>query len=660
MRLREWSPKVAVAAALLVAPQLASAFYLPGVAPTSYKQGEKVPLYVNALTASPSQTDGTLRAIVPYDYYHPMFHFCQPEGGPVDRPESLGSIFFGDRIKTSPFELKMGVNESCKALCDNVKFDTQSAMFVNDKIYRDFNINWLVDGLPAGQVLLDEITNQEFYSQGFELGNPETQPPELMNHYDILIDYHEFAPGQYRVVGVLVQPESRKGNGRNQDGSPNCGEGSGPLQLSQEKETTVAFTYGVYWRTSPHVWATRWDNYLHVFDPKIHWFSLINSAVIVVFLSLTVLSILVRALRKDIARYNRLDNINLDDLSGGADYDDGVQEDSGWKLVHGDVFRTPKHSLILSVFLGNGAQLFAMTAATIVFALLGLLSPSSRGSLGTVVIVLYTVFGFIGGYTSARVYKSFGGESWKLNIALTPLFVPGIVFCTFFGLNFFLWIKDSSGAVPFSTMLLIVAVWFVISVPLSFAGSWIGFKQQPIAAPVRTNQIPRQIPPSTSYLRPIPSMLIVGLLPFGAIFVELYFIMSSIWFGKVYYMFGFLFLCFGLTIMTCAAVTILLVYFLLCSENYHWHWRAFLAAGASAFYVFVNALIYWIAKVRTGGLIGSMLYLGYSALISFLFFILTGESFNNPFFFGVTDMSRLHWILCVVGVCAEDLQVNQD
>ena len=186
-----------------------------------------------------------------------------------------------------------------------------------------------------------------------------------------------------------------------------------------------------------------------------------------------------RALKKDIARYNRLDSFNLDDLSGtNGDAEDGVQEDSGWKLVHGDVFRTPKNPLLLSIFLGNGSQLFVMVGTTITFALLGFLSPSNRGALGTVMILLYTIFGFIGGYVSARVYKTLGGEAWKRNIALTPLLIPGIVFSTFFLLNLFLWTKQSSGAVPFTTMLVILGIWFVISVPLSFTGSWIGFKHQ--------------------------------------------------------------------------------------------------------------------------------------------------------------------------------------
>ncbi|AEO70706.1 79eed380-437c-4c27-8b7b-a8de1ccdb43b [Thermothielavioides terrestris] len=625
MRPRRHAPPAALLASLLAAPQLASAFYLPGVAPTSYKQNELVPLYVNTIRPV-AGSDAMLHSVVSYDYYHPFFQFCRPENGVEDVGASLGSILFGDRIKTSPFELKMGVNETCKTLCETT-YQKTAAMFVNEKIRAGISLNWLVDGLPAGQKIEDELTETEFYNPGFLLGQETADGSQVQfnNHYDILIEYHQVAGSsdQYRVVGVIVQPESRAYTGP--VGADTCNQALDPVILNESGDTKVQFTYSVYWIPSQTAWATRWDKYLHVFDPKIHWFSLVNSAIIVVFLVLTVMSVLVRALKKDIARYNRLDQINLEDLSGTSALEDGVQEDSGWKLVHGDVFRTPSHPLLLSVLLGNGAQLFVMTGLTIVFALLGFLSPSNRGALGTIMVLLYTVLGFVGGYTSARMYKSLQGEKWKSCIIMTPLLVPGIVFATFFLLDLFLWAKQSSGAVPFTTMLVIVLIWFVISVPLSCAGSWIGFRAPALEPPVRTNQIPRQIPPVTTYLKPVPSMLLVGLLPFGAIFVELYFIMSSIWFSKIYYMFGFLFLCYGLMIMTCAAVTVLLVYFLLCAENYNWQWRSFLAAGTTAAYIFLNAIIYWASKLSLGGFAGSVLYIGYSLLISFLFFILTGS-----------------------------------
>lgn len=129
----------------------------------------------------------------------------------------------------------------------------------------------------------------------------------------------------------------------------------------------------------------------------------------------------------------------------------------------------------------------------------------------------------------------------------------------------------------------------------------------------------------TGSLRTIPSFFLTGILPFGAIFVELYFIMTSLWTNKIYYMFGFLFLCYGLMIMTAAATTVLLTYFLLCAENYRWQWRSFAGAGMTGGYVFINALIFWGTRVSFGGVTGAVLYVGYSALIGFVVAILTGK-----------------------------------
>ena len=342
------------------------------------------------------------------------------------------------------------------------------------------------------------------------------------------------------------------------------------------------------------------------------------------FLIGMVSTILLRTVRKDIARYNRLDDLGLDDFNSTS-LEETVQEDSGWKLVHGDVFRPPKNPMLLSILVGNGAQLFVMTGFTIAFALLGFLSPSNRGSLATVMLLLYTFFGFVGGYVSARTYKFFQGDKWKLLFAYTPAVVPGVIFSVFFFLNLFVWARASSNAVPFTTMLVLICIWFLISVPLSFAGSWLGFKAQDPPRPVRTNQIPRQIPHTQGYFRPLPSMLLAGVLPFGAIFIELYFVMNSIWFNRIYYMFGFLFLCYGLMVVTSAAVTILMVYFLLCKENYHWQWRSFFTAGASAGYVFAYALLYWLRALTFTSWTSGVLYMGYSALAAAVWFVLTGE-----------------------------------
>lgn len=358
-----------IGTALLSLASSSLAFYLPGVAPSSYNKGQAVPLNVNHLTPGLSRDD-QLHSVFSYDYYKDSFHFCQPEGGPRDVRESLGSILFGDRIRTSPLELHMAQNETCKAVCGEVIFDARSAKFTNRRIAQGYNINWIVDGLPAAQLNYDSNTNTQFYSPGFALGDvDENGQSVLYNHYDIIIEYHRVGFGgkdQYRVVGVHVQPESRRDSRVLEDGTADCGTQDSLLILSEESDTPVTWTYSVYWKESSTAWATRWDKYLHVYDPKIHWFSLINSAVFVVFLVGMVSMILVRALKKDIARYNRLDQIDLDDLNGtsGA-IEDGIQEDSGWKLVHGDVFRCPQSPLLLSILVGNGAQLFMMTGVTV-------------------------------------------------------------------------------------------------------------------------------------------------------------------------------------------------------------------------------------------------------------------------------------------------------
>ena len=479
MRIQRPGPRSGIAlfvTCISVLPHLAAAFYLPGVAPTSYEKGDLVPLHVNKIIPVQTDTDQPLKSTISFDYYNQLFHFCRPADDKIEDvgPESLGAVIFGDRIQASIFELKMLTNETCKVLCDPKRFDSIGARFFNERIKQGYAYNWLVDGLPAGE-RYETLDRQRFTSQSFPLGLPDGNDlPQMYNHYNIIIEYHDIGKGQNRVVGVSVQPQSIKHFDKY---NPGCDSTQVPLRLNEAEGTEVQWSYSVEWKPSDVAWAVRWDMYLHVEDPKIHWFSLINSTVIVFFLVGTVSAILTRALRKDFARYNRLDSFALDDFSANQHDDDSVQEDSGWKLVHGDVFRPPISPLLLSIFLGNGAQLFFMTGLTIAFALFGFLSPSNRGSLGTAILILYTFLGFVGGYVSARSYKTFGGESWKRNIIFTPVFVPGIVFATFFVMNFFLWIKQSSGAVPFTTMLVIVGLWFLITLPLSIAGSWIGFKQ---------------------------------------------------------------------------------------------------------------------------------------------------------------------------------------
>ncbi|KAF9303274.1 hypothetical protein BGZ74_004074 [Mortierella antarctica] len=597
------------------------AFYLPGVAPKEYSEGDPVALMVNALTPG---SDTELKSVISFDYYDPRLAFCPPTTEKA-QAESLGSILFGDRIWNSPYEIKMLEDSECKLLC-KADIKAENAEFINNRIRENYAINWLVDGLPVRHERLGRDGKTPVISLGFPLGEDggAHKVPRMHNHYDIRVEYHHNREMQsLRVVGITVDPSSIANP---QIGVAGCGtlldDQTVGVSLDEKKDGSVTYTYSVHWNEVATAWATRWDRYLLGGEPRIHWFSLVDSIIIVLFLTGMVAMILLRALHKDISRYNQLEA------------QEDIQEDFGWKLVHGDVFRTPSYPMLLSIIVGNGTQMFLMATVTIVFAALGFLSPSNRGSLATVMIVFYMFFGVIAGFVSARLYKMFGGEAWKLNILGTAFLIPAIIFGAFVGLNFFLIGANSSGAVPFGTMVGIVAMWFLISTPLSVIGSYLGFQRPRIEYPVTANQIPRQIPEQVFYLRPIPSMLIGGVLPFGAIFIELYFIMNSIWFHKIYYVFGFLFLVFGILIVTCAEVTILMCYFHLCAEDYHWWWRAFFTSGASAFYVFGYAVSYYFTTLQIKSFTSMVLYFGWTTIMSLMFFVLSGAiGFFSTFVF---------------------------
>ena len=148
----------------------------------------------------------------------------------------------------------------------------------------------------------------------------------------------------------------------------------------------LIFTYNVTWHEADIPYASRWDLYLYMGDDQIHWFSILNSLVIVFLLSGIVAMIMVRTLRRDLAEYN------------SAEEKEELLEESGWKLVHADVLRTPPQSTLLATSLGTGMQLLCMAFISIACAMLGFLSPANRGSMLTVTLLLFVLMGCVAGY----------------------------------------------------------------------------------------------------------------------------------------------------------------------------------------------------------------------------------------------------------------------
>ncbi|KAF2589587.1 hypothetical protein F2Q70_00041880 [Brassica cretica] len=349
----------------------------------------------------------------------------------------------------------------------------------------------------------------------------------------------------------------------------------------------------------------------------IHWFSIFNSFMMVIFLTGLVSMILMRTLRNDYAKYARED----DDLES---LERDVNEESGWKLVHGDVFRPPWSLVLLSAVVGTGAQLALLVLLVILMAIVGTLYVG-RGAIVTTFIVCYALTSFISGYVSGGMYSRSGGKHWIKCMVLTASLFPFLCFGIGFFLNTIAIFYGSLAAIPFGTMVVVFVIWGFISFPLALLGTVVGRNWSGAPNnPCRVKTIPRPIPEKKWYLTPSVVSLMGGLLPFGSIFIEMYFVFTSFWNYKVYYVYGFMLLVFVILVIVTVCVTIVGTYFLLNAENYHWQWTSFFSAASTAVYVYLYSIYYYYVKTKMSGFFQTSFYFGYTMMFCLGLGILCG------------------------------------
>ena len=303
-------------ALLLVHVASARAFYLPGVSPIEYDDREKVEMKVNKLTSTKTQ--------LPYEWY--SLPFCKPDE--VHHvAENLGEVMRGDRIVNSLYEIKMNVETTCEVLCKMAYTAAEMRQF-SGKIAEDYRVNWIIDNLPAATRVVEPATPTTppriitIYERGFPLGfRGSAEIPGttagvnyVYNHHRLVLKYHMDASFEgSRIVGFEVEPFSVK---HEEKGGAASGAAKPLLSTcTPQKPVThnlppqpvraagdIVWTYDVRWEYSDVKWASRWDVYLYATDEQIHWFSIVNSLMIVLFLSGMVAMIMMRTLHRDFNR----------------------------------------------------------------------------------------------------------------------------------------------------------------------------------------------------------------------------------------------------------------------------------------------------------------------------------------------------------------------
>ncbi|KAF0976391.1 hypothetical protein FDP41_004618 [Naegleria fowleri] len=539
-----------------------------------YEVGESVTLWANHVGPhyNPLET---------YPYYESHVPVCKPNDPTKGefkleyKSLSLGEALQGqDLVKVYGIETIFRKNTPITRLCKMTLTQKEREQYIY-AIDNQYWYQYYLDDLPMWAMIGGYALTKK--------GDKIEKVPFVYTHQLFQIEWNED-----RIISVNLTTSRRK-----------------PIL---ENTNEISFTYEVVWNQNTKLpFEQRFELYLeqNFFQHKIHWFSIINSFMMVLFLSAVVFMILIRTLHKDLAALEKHAKSKLGgDIEVGNESDSefdiigsGDSSDSGpWKMLHGDVFRKPTNLTLLCAVLGTGFHLLFLALFLIALSIVNTWHDT-RGALLRAFVIMYCVTSFIGGYFSGHFYLKWKGtgDRWIRTALWTACIFPFTVF-------------------------FICHVAF-ITLPLTFVGTIVGrnfpSKIGPKAHsfPCQVNQFPRPIPPKPWYLSPLSMFLFGGILPFGSIFIELYFVFTSFWNYKFYYVYGFLLLVFLILIVVIACVSIVTTFFLLNSEDWKWVWHCVIVGTSTGFYVFLYSIYFLNTKTRMRGLFQLVFYYG----ITFMF-----------------------------------------
>eukprot|EP00475_Leptophrys_vorax_P008462 TRINITY_DN15493_c0_g2_i4.p1 TRINITY_DN15493_c0_g2~~TRINITY_DN15493_c0_g2_i4.p1 ORF type:complete len:638 (+),score=143.48 TRINITY_DN15493_c0_g2_i4:130-2043(+) len=516
-----------------------------------YKNGDQIDISVNTVRPfnNPAET---------YSFY--SLPFCLPmssksEAELVDDSPKFGDALAGSRRKPSAYEIFFRTPIVWQRLCQYRLTQDDIKKFM-DAIDQDYVFEMFIDGLGVVGFVGDTEQIVEQYADHHH----NTTRYYLYTHLAFSIAYHSSHPhdGGYVIAANITTNRAQK------------------VELTLGEKIAVDFSFSCKWVYTP----VKFDNRLSLHQKaligdqalEIHWLSIVNSFVLVILLTTFLAIILMRVLKNDFARYMDADAEEL-----GAEIDD-----SGWKQVHGDVFRLPENVMLLSAALGNGAQILTLVSGLLLLALVGIFYPGNPGALYTAAVILYALTAGVAGYVSSYWYHQLGGTSWATNAVLTGLLYTGPFVAVFAFLNSVAISYGATSALPFRTIFFIILLMLVVTFPLTLYGSMQAKKRvQPFQSPCKTNFAKREIPAAPWYRTWPFQMFMAGFLPFSAIYIELHYTFSAVWGHRVYTLFGILALAFVMLVAVTSFITIALTYFQLAIEDWRWWWRSFFVRRSS-------------------------------------------------------------------------------
>lgn len=523
-----------------------------------YSEGEQVVLWFNKLVPFDNPQES-------YAYTH--LPLCIGERKEKIYLMGLGEAIEGYELQDSGIEIKFTKEATGQNLC-SIALDNDKKTLITQAIKRNFWLQMYFDDLPMWTALGEY--------------NEESDMTYIYTHYTFYISYNND-----RVI--LAKPSFQR-----------------PVNLASSEK--IQFSYSVVWIQTDVKFSERFSSYLDpgFFENNIHWFSIINSFVMVVLLCSLVILILYRTVSKDYDRYNAQE-IEANEFV----------EAKGWKQVAGDVFKAPDYLPFFACAVSCGWHLAIVTLFGIFTSILHPMY-SERGSLSYYLLVEYALFGIVAGGQFGAMYTQYKGKRWVgsslLASAAFPCFLT-VISCL---LNFIAVIYSSSAAIPLFTFLEIIALILFVYFPLFLLGLLLGKRyraKRPTGHRVNSIQSPI-LKEKNIYNHPLILVFCGGILPFSSIYVEVYYVFTSFWNYKFYYVYGFTLMTFVLFALSVGCVAIVATYSILNSEDHRWHWVSFGSSASVGLYLYVYAAYYYLFKTKMSGTFQFFFYFAYMIISS--------------------------------------------
>jgi len=535
-------------------------------------------------------------------YKYDTLGLCELDGDDIEVEQgelSIGEAFEGHEFFSSPrLKVQFGKAAEKTKVC-NMQLTAEKAASISGMIHDNYWYQLYIDDLPlwafVGEHSKFDLDVSRF-SQLLKANNRSllaaSQAPPVPKHLKgkplprLYTHRHfTFFRNGNQIIEVDMEP-------------------SNPWPIYEG--APLNFTYSSVWYPTTKEFKDRTQRYLDpkFFEHKVHWFSIVNSFMLCLFLIAVVAIILMKTLKRDFTRYSATDVEELESMDGG--------DESGWKQVNGDVFRRPDHLAVFTVLYATGIHLCCTVFCVLIFSMCNSYY-ASRGATAGSFVISYLITVIVSGYEGGRIFRMFGGQQWKRTMIYQCLFMPSIATVTFMVINTTAIIYRSTMTVPFKTLFLIIVLFLVMCVPLHTAGTLLGRRAAAEKSfPCRVHHLKRPIP--TKHWMFTPAMIVTaGLVPFGCLFIEMYFILSAVWsHNKIYYVYGFMFAILCLLCLVIICVSITCTYVLLNAEDYRWQWQSFLCCGATSIYVFIYTVHYFYNSTQMSGFFQTVYYFGTS------------------------------------------------